>query len=266
MPPAIDVFHGNQTFNNNVMAAYAPNTGDSFTVKNAPLGQDILLLQTWARLKAAGIHRIRSARLHDNVQGLRFRVPIDLAYPLLAFKYPQVLIPQDVLTVENQTADAAGNVETFAAMLFYKDLPGEAPRYIDTATLKSRLANIVTQEVAIPAVATGQYSATVALNATFDLLKANTDYAVLGGFPDVRCTSITFKGPDTGNLRQPIPGEITYRDWLKDWFWLLSDYYQLPLIPLISSANKAATLLEVVQDQAATTVNATLNLAELKPA
>jgi hypothetical protein len=107
-----------------------------------------------------------------------------------------------------------------------------------------------------------------ALNADVDLLKANKDYALLGITSDLRVSAITVKGPDTANLRVAVPGGADVQGSMfryARWFLHLSEFYGLPLIPLINSANKGATTVEVLGDENGGTANVTLWMAQITP-
>jgi hypothetical protein len=159
-----------------------------------------------------------------------------------------------------------GQIESGGIMVWYEDLPGVAGRFIDVPTLQKRLVNIFTQETAITPGAAGGYSGQLALNAQFDLMQANTDYALMGYVVSARCCSVSMRGPDTGNLRCAGPGEPSKRDLTAQWFWYLSFLNNLPFMPIINSANKAGTFVDVVQSQAATAVTVSWVMAQLAPA
>ena len=265
MGVALEVISGRVTAPGAVQTALTMNGSDSLSVRNTDLSAKIWLLELWAKNQAAGILRVRSPKLHDNVQGLRYRIPASEVVPRLADGYPQQLYPQDTLVADLSGSAVAGQIEEAALLIYYADLPGISARLIDSATVKSRMRNLVTQEIATVSLATGDYGTARALNADFDLLKANTDYAVLGGYGDARAAVITLRGADTGNLRVGLPVESAIRDLTAEWFLFLSDINHLPLVPVINSANKAGIFAEAITDQGAGTVNSTWNLAELSP-
>src|SRR5882724_9279972 len=98
-PAALDTVAANGTAINTTLAATTIVAGDSFTVKNAALSSDAFLLQTWVDNQAAGQLRIRSAKMHDNVDAIRTRVQTGVVKPLLPFGVPQRVYPQDTLIV-----------------------------------------------------------------------------------------------------------------------------------------------------------------------
>jgi hypothetical protein len=113
--------------------------------------------------------------------------------------------------------------------------------------------------------AAGGYSGAQAINANFDLFKANTDYALLGYRVDTRCAVVRWTGIDSGNLGVGGPGEPAISDVTENWFVMLSQSQNLPLIPVFNSANKAAIVTDIMQDQAASAVVLTSLMVELAP-
>ena len=147
--------------------------------------------------------------------------------------------------------------------IYYPDLPGQNARLFTWDAIKTRIRNILGQRIAITLGSTAGYNGSRAINADTDLLKANQDYAVLGMTTDVECAAICLRGPDTGNLRCNVPGEPTLVHHANYWFKRLSQGYNLPVIPVINSANKGGTLIDCVNDENAGTANVTIWLAEL---
>jgi hypothetical protein len=183
----------------------------------------------------------------------------------------QRLFSQDVMVVELAGSAVGGQIEDVCQLLYYEDLLGQSQRLIDVpkllanAVLVDGQLNVLTVRAALTTGTTAGYGGSKALNADSDLLKANTDYAVLGMDSDLRQASLTIKGPDTGNLRIPVPGEISKQHIFPEWFRRLSMAYGLPLIPVIASPNKGATFIESVGDQAGGTANVRVSLVQLKP-
>jgi hypothetical protein len=265
MPACMDTVTSTGTAIGAVLAATTIATGDSFQVKNTNQNAPAWMLNWWAKNQAAGEVRIRSPKMHDNVDNLRARVQSGLVFPLGPMGTRQRLYAQDVMVVELAGSATAGQIEDVVQLLYYEDLLGQKQRLIDAPTLISSMVNLLTVRLAITAGITAGYSGALAINANADLLKANTDYALLGMDSDLRVAAITLRGPDTGNLRVSVPGEITIQHIWPEWFRRLALSYNLPLIPVIASPNKGATFIEVVSDQAGGTANVRAYLAELKP-
>jgi hypothetical protein len=265
MGNAIDTVSGYAIAPSSTFTAWTMNTGDSLTVRNANPAKRTLLLDFWGFNNAAGTLRIRSPKLHDNVQGIRAGVEAAYVGHDLPFMVAQVLYPQDTLIAEQTGSGTAGQYEEGTLMIYYEDLPGVAGRFIDPATLLKGMVNVVNVEVALTPGAVGNYTGQLALNSQFDLLQANTDYAVLGAIVSARATTVCLRGPDTGNLRVPVPCEPVERYWTNQFLLKMSDELGIPLIPVINSANKAGTFIDVFQNQTATAVTVQWVMAQLAP-
>jgi hypothetical protein len=248
---AFEVVNG-RTLNAAALTAVTFATGDSGTVKAFNPATRAYLLEMWALGATAPVVRIRSPRLHDNVQNLRFTNVAAVSQPLMGEVVNQPLYPQDVLICELQGGGAETDAMGF--INYYEDLPGTDARLFRWEEIKPRVKNAVTIEVTTTTSATaGDYGGAVAINSLFDTLKANVDYAVLGYTTNVNVASVGLRGPDTGNLRVGGPG-TNQRLETRQWFRLMSLYNDLPMIPVINAANKGATLVDCVHTTASTVV------------
>jgi len=263
MPAALDTVCSTGTAIGATLAATTIASGDSFTIKNAQLNTDVFLLQTWVDNQVAGMLRIRSPKMHDNVDAIRSRVQIGVVKPLLPYGVPQRLYPQDTEIVELAGSAVAGDVESVVQLIYYSDLPGQSARLFTWEQIKARVKHLVGVRLAITLGSTAGYNGARAINADVDLLQANNDYAVMGMTTDVECAAICLRGPDTGNLRVSCPGEPDLTEEGTWFFRNLAWNYSLPLIPVINSANKGATLIDCVNDENGGTANVTLWLAML---
>jgi hypothetical protein len=226
----------------------------------------VLLLNFWVDAQVAGSVRIRSPKLHDNTDGIRSRTRLNCLEPLMPWGVPQKLVPQDTEIVDLAGSAVAGDIESVVQMIYYADLPGQSARLITPDQLKAKMKNFFGNRLAITVGSTAAYTGARAINADVDLLKANTDYAVLGMTSDLRVSAICLRGPDTGNLRVSVPGAADVLGAMGrggSFFRALATAYGLPLIPIINSANKGATQIDVVGDENGGTSNVTLWLAEL---
>jgi len=245
------------------------NAGNSLSIRSFDISKKAWLLAAWAFNQVAGTLRVRSPRLHDQQQGMRWRVTAASTLPLypgpinLGFK--QVLFAQDTLVVEQTGSAVGGQIEGGTLLIGYDDLPGVAARFIDAKVLQTIGVNVVTLETSHTTGVAGGYSGQVAINSSFDNLKANTDYAVLGYLTDTRGVSVRYQSVDFGNLGLGGPSEPAVRDLTNNWFENLSEALNLPWIPVFNSANKAATLVDVHTNQAGGTFIVSTNLVELVP-
>lgn len=263
MPPALDTVTSTGTAIGATLAATTIAAGDSFTIKNAPLNSDVLLLQAWVDAQVAGSVRIRSPKMHDNVDAIRARTQIGVLKGILPAAAAQKLYPQDTEIVELAGSAVAGDIESVVQSIYYADLPGQAARLMTWDQVKSKMKNLIGVRLAITLGTTAGYNGARAINGDVDLLQANTDYAVLGMTTDVETAAICLRGPDTGNLRVAVPGEPDLTEDTPNWFRLLSQHYGLPLIPIINSANKGGTLIDCVNDENGGTANVVIFLAQL---
>ncbi len=257
---AIDTFVGLAVDPGAVVTAATPANGDRFSVRsyNAP---------AYARLErvirggaSSGIIQVRSPLFHDDVRGIRFTTAENPSVMLLPPEMGQPLVSQDTLTVEL----TGGAAETDIAVLiaYYSNLAGGSARLHSWGDVSALIANIKPLEIDCLASATpGQWNDTILTN-TENLLRANTDYAVLGYVTDVAVTCVALKGQDTGNLRIGAPGATRTYD-TSDYFIQWSNREGTPHIPVINAANAAGTFASVVDVGASTAVKVQLILAEL---
>jgi hypothetical protein len=261
----MELISGRATAPGATLTALTMAAGNSLTVRNGNPNSQISLLNMWAFENAAGIFRIRSPKLHDNVQGIRYRIVASDPVPLMPLGATQKLWPQDTLIAEISGSATGGQIEQGQALIWYSDLPGSNARLAQWTQIQPRVVNYLTVEVPITTGAGGGYTGQVAINSTFDLLQANTDYAILGGEVDVLCAAVQITGPDFANFGIGFPGYLSNRNFPGRFFYELNWQTGLPTIPIFNSANKAGTLVAVVQNQAAAAVNVTLNLVQLAP-
>lgn len=261
--PALELLSGHVTAPSTTLTDLTMNGKDSLTVRNTPQNSNILLIQTWVDVQGAGTFRIKSPRLHDNVQAIRIDTVVSEVDPLLPPGFPQKLIPQDTLIAQLSGSATAGDIELAAMLLWYQDLPGIEGRFLSPDQVKQRLANILTIENTVTTGATGDYTGSEALNAEFDLLKGNTDYAIIGYLVDTECLAIAYTGSDWGNVRVGGPGNDTSKQLTANWFANISSQYSIPMIPVFNSANLDNINIEAVQDENGAAVTVTTIIAEL---
>lgn len=261
---AMEIVSGRVVAPSTTYTAWTVHSGNSLTVRNCALSSKVYLLQAWTDQQTAGRLRIRSPKLHDNVQNLMFYSTASDVKPLMPWGSKVALFPQDLLTVEQTGSATCGDIESGALLLYYEDLPGTAARLAMPAQIAQRMVNLVTIENTLALGTAGGYSGEEAINAETDYLKANTDYALLGGYTGVECTLIGWRGADTGNLRVGLPGDDTTHHLYSDWFVRLSEEYGLACIPIFNSANRAGVLMDGVQDENGADAIVTAIYAELK--
>lgn len=267
MPRALEVIAGFVSNPGATLTTGTMSTGLSSVIRGTDTTKGTWLLSSWAFNATAGELRITSPRLHDQIQGIRNRVSAAFTAPLVPGHtngaFAQRLYAQDNLTI--QQSGGGAEIDCFALLIGYDDLAGVAGRFIDQPTLKKSGINIVTAEVSVTAVATGNFGGAVAINSSFDNLIANTDYAIVGGMSDTRGCVVRITGVDLGNLGVGFPAEPSIRDETQNWFEQLSLAYNAPYIPVINSANKTATNIDVQTNGAGGTYIVNLELVQLAP-
>lgn len=262
MGQALQIITAQVTNPSTTVTALAANSGDSLTVRSTHMEADIDLINAWAFTATAGILRIRSPRMHDQAQNMRYQTTASQPWPLMSFEGPQQLYSQDPLTVE-MTGDAAA-VDMASLLVYYNDLPGIASNLHNPSEILPVVKNLTTVEVDLTSSGTScNYSATVALNGTFDTLIRNQSYAILGYQCGTAGGTLGITGVDTGNLR--VGGPITNQAYVtSDWFVRMSMYSGRPCIPVINSANVAGINLDVACQATTTSFKVGVNLALLK--
>lgn len=245
-------------------SAMAAAAGDSLVIRNSALDAQPKLLTMWVKSQTSGFVMITHASGHDQVRDIRCREVAAAVLPLFAPGYAEPCQPQELISATISGAAVAGDIELLHMLMYYPSLPGVAAQLIDSAGLASRMVELVTIEDTTTATAGGAYSGARALNAASDLLKADTDYAIVGAHLGAICGALTVRGVDTGNLRVAIPGMPARPDLTAQWFPMLSDWFNLPLIPVINSANKAGIFIENITDENLVAVPFSLLMAELK--
>ncbi len=263
MGKALELITGFVTAPSTTFTALTLATGNSLTVRSHPFEARASIIQAWADVQAAGALRIRSPRMHDQVQGIRLDTVASEVVPLLPRGAMQPVFPQDDLTVDLTGSATGGDIETACMLIYYSDLPGIDGRLMFPAEVMPRIRHLVSVENTLALGTAGGYSGEEAIDAEFDLLRANTDYAILGYLVDVECAAVRWRGPFSGNLGLGGPGVETKREMTRDWFVRLSMDYDLPLIPVFNAADKSNVLIDGAQDENGTDTTVTTLLAQL---
>src|SRR5512138_105518 len=243
------------------LTAVTANTSSTFTVRDFPDTAQCYLEEFWAQQATAGEIRVRSPRLHDSTNGLRYQVPAAVIRSVLGDEVRQRLYSNDPLTVEQSGGGA--ETDTVAMLITYSELSGitqnlqtwdaVAPRIVD------HMGHVV--QVTGPTTA-GDWSAGNALNSFSAQAKADTTYALLGYTTATAALAVAVVGSDTGNLRVGGPGPLEPLE-TADWFVRLSRKTGMPYIPIIKANNFASTLVQVCRATAGGTDNVSLTLARL---
>lgn len=249
---ALEVIGGRVTNPGATITALTPNTGDTFTVRSFAPGSNAWMLGAWGLGATAGIQQIRSPRMHDDVRNIRSKLLAADSRPVWSAGMRQQLFPQDVIVFEQSGGGA--EIDSGAFLNFYQDLPGVEGRFITLDQLNSRAVNYLTVETTHTSSATGgDWGGAVAINSGSALLKANTDYAVVGYLTDTNLNAVGFRGPDTGNVRCGGPGS-NIRTVTREWYQDLHRRTGLPTIPVFNAANAGGTFVDIAVPATGSTV------------
>lgn len=260
---ALDVVSFSVTAPGATGTAMAAAGGDSASARNCPEGNLIRLSAMWSKAQAVGFTSLTYPSGNDTTRGVRYRNVANQPGNMLARGVGTVFQPQEPLTLVQAGSAVAGDVELAHLLVYYENLPGVNAMLIDAAELASRLVRLVTVEDTVTPTVASTYSGARAINAASALLRANTQYAILGAKLGAVCGALTVRGPDVGNLRCAVPGLTTPDVETVNWFAQLSEWYGVPMIPTFNNANAPGTFVEVMQDENLTAVPFSLLLAEL---
>jgi len=259
---ALELLAGSATAPSTTFTALTAFTGTTFNVRSFGEGGRAWLAQMWADHQVAGAFRIRSPRMHDNVQGVRLQSAIGRVQPLLPPHTRQPVYPSDQLTAEITGSAVAGDAEVGAALIYYEDLPGIDAQLASPEDVLPNIAHVVGVLNSISKAATIGFSGEEAIDEN-DLLKSGKSYAILGAYTDVEASVVRYRGPATGNLGVGLPGEPDLAHHTTQWFVSISESLGLPCIPVFNAGDRDNTLIDVGGDENAATVIVTTILAEL---
>jgi len=254
-----------QATNPSTGAAGAAVTGNSLIVRDTD--KAAFLMGLWQTRTGEGNTQIVSPLLHDNLVGIQMRGEAGLQIGFTSLKTP--LIGQDQLTVT--LIGSAAAIEHSSWLNYYEQLPGVDANLISYEELDRRGVDI-TSVLNTVTPGTTAFGTQVAINATNDQLKANTEYAIIGattedGAATVGTHAIRYTSSDFGNLGVGLPGNAIFPGATLDsreWFMDLAMRTGLPCIPVFNSANKALTFLDAIAAAATATGVCTL-LVRLSP-
>lgn len=242
-------------------AAAAAVAGDSLTIK---YGDSPRIISLWCDYQANGFVQVTFPTAHDTTRGYRTRVVASevTARTVLGLSMP--ITAQETMSITIAGSATAGDIDSGCMLVAFDSMPGANQNLSNWEDVANRIEKLTTVDLTITPTAGGAWSGSAAINATSDLLIANREYAVLGIEFGVECLAMSIKGPDTAGVRIAVPGSIEFADQSAQFFALQSRaHMNANCIPIINSANRNNTLLEVVQDENTAAVTASVMLALL---
>jgi len=247
------------------ISALAAVTGDSLVIPFFNESKKAWMIELWTDVQVAGTVRVRSGKWHDDVQGIRFKTIISDLRPLLPFGARQPIYSGDTLHVDLAGSAVAGDIEYAVMLMWYEELSAQSAKLITYEQWESRRMNMITAENTIATGTTAAWTGSEAINSEIDQFHTRTDYALVGYTVDVEASAVAWRGPDFANVRCGGPGDETAREVTANWFVGLARATGLPCIPVISGDNKAATMVETLQDENGADTTLSSILSELRP-
>lgn len=256
---ALDTISGHVT-NSAALIAATASAGDSFTVRNFADSASAMITGIIAKQATLGTVQVRSPLFHDNTRGIQFKP--GAAAPatfLLPEQIGQPVYSGDTLTVS--LTSGAADSSRVAIPIYYTDARGTAARLATWGDISGNIKSIKPLEVVSGASVIASWVDTL-LTTTEDLLHVKSDYAVLGYITNTAVLACGVKGQETGNLRVAGPG-ATDSDDTADYFVKMSQFHNIPYIPVFSGENKGSISVTVADNTAGATPSVQLVLAEL---
>jgi len=241
----------------NTGAAGTALTGDSLVVRN---GDGVHMVSAWGSRQVAGFSQFNWPSAHDTTRGYRAGVAAakgQLTIPLGA-KLP--MIGQELISSTISGSNTSGDIESDAYLIAYEKFPGLNGRFMGPDEVLRRAKLFTTVESSISSVSTGQYVSEL-INADSDLLRQG-DYAVLGMSSRTAVNSMFVYGPDFGNVRVGVPGNLR-PEITQQWFLALSRATGYHAVPVFNSGNKNNITVGFQDDENAATTLVTVHLAYL---
>lgn len=261
MGKAFEVISGKVVNPSTTFTTWTMATGDSNAVRNYVPPNNAWLEDMWTQQATAGILDVRSPRMHDNVWNIRIGSLAATPQPLMPSELQQMLYPQDQIII--QQTGGGSETDCGSLLVYYDDLPGAAARLFLWDEIRPKIKNFLTVETQHTTGSTaGDYGGALAINANFDLLKANEDYAILGYVVSAAVCTVGWRSPDFGNLRVGGPGTIQRLE-TRDWFVEMAKRDGRAWIPVFNAANKGSTYVDLLSTATGAAVVVQTILAEL---
>jgi len=248
------------------------NSGDSLAVSNFVNG-GARVVKAWG-IDSDSVAELawtnsRFDSVHDPQYGVRFNIPALIpggaavvgSHDLLDAPSSLPMYPGDtnVLTVTTTASDDV--IVTY--LTEYDDLPGTFGQFASWETVQALRETTIGLRCAPVASGTpGLYGTARALNADDTRLTGGKYYAVLGWSLQTVCTTLTLKGPSTGNNRVGLPGGVLTLDSMMG-FVDLSKQFGKPLIPILNGYDAASYFLEAADGEASTSPKVDLFMYQL---
>jgi hypothetical protein len=250
----------------------AANSGDSLAIANF-VNAGARIVKMWGMDSDAvaelALTDSRWESVHDPQYGVRFNIPALIpggaavvgSHDLIDAPSTIPVFPGDTLTFTVTTS--ANDDIVISWMTEYDDLPGTFGQFASWETVQALRETTIGLRCAPVASATpGLYGTARALNADDTRLSGGKYYAVLGWTLQTVATTITLKGPSTGNNRVGLPGGALTLDTTMG-FVELSKQFGKPLIPVMNGYDASNYFLECSDVEASTSPKVDLFMYQL---
>lgn len=248
------------------------NSGDSLAVSNFYNG-GARIVKAWAMDSASVLEVLltdsRFDSVHDPQFGVRFNVPsLRPGGAGVVGSHDLIDPPSNIPVFAGDTltwtlTGTASDAVVLSWMTEYDDLPGTFGQFASWDRVQALRETTIGLRCAPVASGTaGAYGTARALNADDTRLTGGKYYAVLGWTLQTMVTTITIKGPSTGNNRVGLPGGVLTLDTTMG-FVELSRQFNKPLIPIINGYDAASYFLEVADDATSTSPKVDLFMYQL---
>lgn len=259
---AMQLVTGFVTAPSTTFTALTMASGDTLSVR-ALDGGKAYILAFWSDQQTAGNVRIRSAQMHDNVQGIRAFSIASEVNPLNPIGGNIMLTEFDTLVIDMTGSGTAGDIETFSSLWYYENAKGFNARLVTWDQIKSQVIDYMYVENTLALGTAGGYSGEETIIVEFDQWKTQYDYALVGYDVSAECACVGWRGPDTSNLRVGGPGNDTAKEITRGWFKDLSQMTGFATIPVWYGQNKGSILIDGAQDENGTDTTVTSIFARL---
>jgi hypothetical protein len=248
------------------------NSGDSLAIANFVNG-GARIVKMWGMDSDAvaelALTDTRFDSIHDPQYGVRANMASLIPGGAAVVGSHDVLDPPatipvyagDTLTLTVTTSNADDILYTW--LTEYDDLPGTFGQFASWERVQALRETTIGLRCAPVASGTaGLYGTARALNADDTRLTGGKYYAVLGWSLQTVCTTISLKGPSTGNNRVSLPGGALTLDTMMG-FVQMTQQFGKPLIPILNGYDQASYFLEAADAEASTSPKVDLFMYQL---
>ena len=244
-----ELLNGSVTAPSTTLTALTMGGTDSLRVRHFDPGKKAYIAALWSNNQTAGELQVKSPKMHDAVQNIKVLAPATQPYPLLPLSMPVPIYSDDILDVSLSGSATAGDVETASILIAYEDMQASQGRYITAEEVKNKMINMLTIKCDLGSLSSAGYQGSQTIVADNDLLKSNTDYAILGAVCNQEVGAICLRGADTGNLRIGLPNDGVRLYEEGGFLMELSKATGWATIPVMNSENKNNTTVEVFKNE-----------------